>query len=316
VVEESSRSDMKAFSGISCKLMAHLMLPLVLLAASCQRPADQRPASRMGPGSTTAFEKPGSEYINSGNGTLATIVQRGELRVGMQVGYVPFQMQGPDGAIVGLDVDLADIMARSLKVNLKIVPQTWQEVLPSLEARTTDIAMSGIVVTPERNIEAAFTIPVLETGRMFLVHVNNSDRLKKLEDLDHPGIFIVSWPGGLGPIRFSDILPHASFRQFPDRERCLAEVLDKKAQGLIDDEFSIRLACATHPDKLVSNFKPVTYEQIAWAVRPGDSHWLNWLDNFIRIIQRDGRLDELKRKWLQDYFLDMQANGRKEYSAR
>jgi len=295
-----------------CRLIAHLVWPLVLLAASCQGPAEHKQASQKVPRPTSVSEKPQADSCGE---ALAAIVQRGELRVGMQVGYVPFQMRGSDGAIVGLDVDLAEMMARNLKVSLKIVPQTWQELVPSLATRATDIAMSGMIVTPERNIEVAFTMPVLETGRMFLVHVNNGDRLKKPEDLDQAGIFVVSWPGGLGQARITDVLPKASFRQFPDRERCLAEVIDKKAQAFIDDEFSIRLACATHPDKLVSNFKPVTYEQISWAVRPGDSHWLNWLDNFIRIIQKDGRLDELKKKWLQDYFLDMQANGKRDYSA-
>lgn len=227
--------------------------------------------------------------------------------MGMQVGYVPFQMHGPEGAAVGLDVDLAEMVSRCLNVNLRIVSQTWQELIPSLLEGATDVVMSGMTVTPERNAQVMFTLPVMETGRMFLVHVANAESLRRIQDLDQPGIFVVSWPGSLGQIRLKELLPEAAHRQFAERKLALAEVLEKRAHAMIDEEFSIRLACATYSDKLVSSFKPITCEQVAWAIRPNDPHWLNWLDNFIRTIQKDGRLDDLKAKWLRDYFLDIRG---------
>lgn len=242
--------------------------------------------------------------IEKSSGTLQSIKQRGELRVGMQVGYVPFQMLGNGGNLVGLDVDTAEIIAAELKVGLRIVRQDWQELIPSLVEGQTDVVISGMTVTPERNFEAMFTLPVLETGRMFAVHVSDSERLKNVEDLNKSGTFIVSAPGSTGNVRLREILPNASYREFPDRKRALAEVLEKRAHALIDDEFFIRMACATHSNLLACRFKPMNYEAIAWAVRPDDLHWLNWLNNCIRRLQGDGRLEELKRKWLQDYFLD------------
>lgn len=237
-------------------------------------------------------------------GVLQAIKQRGELRVGMQVGYVPFQMLGNEGNLVGLDVDAASMIASDLKVGLRIVRQNWQDLIPSLLEGQTDVVISGMTVTPERNFEAIFTLPVLETGRMFAVRASDSQRFKDLEGLNQAGVFVVSPAGGTGDIRLKDVLPKASHREFPDRKRALAEVLEKRAHAFIDDEFSVRMACATHSDLLSCHFKPINYEIIAWAVRPDDVHWLNWLNNFIRRMQGDGRLEELKRKWLQDYFLD------------
>jgi polar amino acid transport system substrate-binding protein len=56
---------------------------------------------------------------------------------------------------------------------------------------------------------------------------------------------------------------------------------------------------------LVGVFTPLTYEPIAWAIRPGDTHWLNWLDNFIRMMHKDGALENLRKKWMHDYYLDV-----------
>lgn len=287
--------------------MALLLLLGSLASVSCQRSTpEEKTASK-----TDVREKLSVEVsaVREAPATsaLQAIIQRGELRVGMQVGYVPFQMHGQDGKLVGLDVDLAEMAARSLNVVLRVVQLTWQELIPSLLEGKTDVVMSGMTVTPERNVQVLFTLPVLETGRMFLVHASNADQFKNLADLDKQGTFIVSTPGGLGEVRLRELLPKASYREFPDRKRSIGEVLERRAQAFVDEEFSIRLACATHPHILTSHFRPVTYEIVSWAVRPGDLHWLNWLNNFIRKIHGDGRLESLKKKWLQDYFLDMNA---------
>jgi polar amino acid transport system substrate-binding protein len=230
--------------------------------------------------------------------------------VGMQVGYVPFQMLGNDGSLIGLDMDLASMVARNLNVNLRVVRLNWQELIPSLLEGKIDVVMSGMTVMPERNLQVAFTIPVAVTGRMFLIHRTNEHKFKAIEDLDREGIFVVSGPGGLGEFKLRELLPKASYREFTDRKQAVAEVREKRAHACIDEEFSIRLACANYPDTLTSSFKAVTYEPVAWAVQPADFHWANWLDNFIRKIHGDGRLDNLKKKWFQDFFLDMRSPTR------
>ncbi len=242
-------------------------------------------------------------------GVLKAILERGELRVGMQVGYVPFQMPGPEGSLVGFDVDAAEMVARGLGVGLRIVRQSWPELLPSLLDGKTDVVMSGMTITPKRNLEVVFTVPVLETGRMFLVHRKNADQFKKIEDLDKPGVFVVSHGDGPGELRLNEVLPRAGHRNFRDRAAAVQEVLQGRAHAMVDEEFFIRTAAARHSAALVSRFTPLTYEPVAWAVRPGDDHWLNWLNNFIGAMQRDGRLDRLKKKWLRDYFLDLGQSG-------
>ncbi len=242
--------------------------------------------------------------------TLESIVREGELKVGLNVGYVPFEMLGSGGSVVGFDVDMAAMIAHDLGVGLRIVRQEWPDLIPSLDQGKIHIIMSAMTITPKRNLSVMFTLPVIETGRMFLVHQKNGSSLTRFKDLNNPGIFVVSRAGGLGSISLQRDLPLAAFREFKDEPSALDEVIEGRAQAYVDDEFVIRLACAKHPDKLISRFQAVTYEPMAWAVRPGDAHWLNWLNNFIGIIQHDGRLNELKKKWLRDYFLDLGASSK------
>ena len=53
--------------------------------------------------------------------TLNKIVQNGELRVGLEPGYMPFEMKDKKGRIIGYDVDIANAMAKAMGVKLKIV---------------------------------------------------------------------------------------------------------------------------------------------------------------------------------------------------
>jgi polar amino acid transport system substrate-binding protein len=282
-----------------------ICLAITVLLTACSQPVSEPPVQPPAPAPRAAPVKPApAPQSGEPESALQEIRRRGEVRVGMQEGYVPFQMTGPDGSLLGFDVDTADFAARALKVNVQVVRQSWEELIPSLLAGRVDVIMSGMTVTPERNMEVLFTNPLLETGRMVLVHASNADKFKKSEDLNRPGVFIVSTQEGPGPLKVRKAFPQASYREFRDRSEAIREVLEKRAHALIDEEFSVRAAVAAHPEKLSSSFTTLTYEPVAWAVRPGDTHWLNWLNNLIRIIQHDGTLHELRTKWFHDYFLD------------
>lgn len=238
---------------------------------------------------------------------LSVIKSRGELRVGMQVGYAPFEMLSATGALVGFDVECAQALAADLNVELRLARLSWPEMIPMLLDGRIDVIMSGMTVTPERNLHVMFSNPVVETGRMFATHISSWERIKKPKDLNVPGIFVVYPPGGLGDLKLKKTLPKVSSREFPDRKSAVNEVIERRAQAIIDEEFAIRMLCASNLNLIVSRFEPLTSEVMAWAVRPTDSHWLNYLNMFLVRAQGAGTLDRLKTKWLQDYFNDLRG---------
>ncbi len=288
-----------------CSALFCLLIGVVVYSCQWPETADE--------GSSRSDEKKSSAVVSqirtdeSRKRAIERIRDRGELRVGMQIGYVPFEMIGRNGAVVGLDVDLARLTAHELGVGLRIVKKQWNELIPALLNDEIDVIMSAMTLTPRRNIEVMFCNPLLETGRMLAVHRKNADTYKSLVDVNREGIFIVSGPEGPGPLRIDLAAPKASYRSFPTKERAAEEVMQGRAHVLIDREFAVRELCARHPDALTSGLEPLTYEPIAWAVQPDEYHWLNWLNNFLCMLRHDGTLDELKKKWLRDYYLDMSS---------
>jgi polar amino acid transport system substrate-binding protein len=73
---------------------------------------------------------------------LATIRQRGTLRVGVKTDYPPFGFRSPSGEIVGIEPDLAAKVAKSLGVKLELVPVTATNRIQLLEQGKIDMILA------------------------------------------------------------------------------------------------------------------------------------------------------------------------------
>jgi len=62
--------------------------------------------------------------------TLEQILQKGELRVGFEAGYMPFEMTDKKGQFVGFDIDVAKEMAKAMGVKFVPVNTSWDGLSP------------------------------------------------------------------------------------------------------------------------------------------------------------------------------------------
>ena len=95
---------------------------------------------------------------------LEEILKRGELWVGMEAGYQPFEMQDEKGNIVGFDVDMAYEMGKAFfgeggEKKVKLINTAWEGIIPALMTHKFDIIMSGMTVLQSRNLKVNFCEP-------------------------------------------------------------------------------------------------------------------------------------------------------------
>ncbi len=283
-------------------IVGSFALLIALSMWGCERNEIEKSSHKPKESVSIPIQKPKEPDLNN---CLNTIEETSVLRVAMQAGYPPFQMRNKAGVLVGMDVDLANMAAKRLGVQVRIVETSWSGLIDTVLEGRAEVIMSAMTVTSNRNKRVLFTDPLLVTGRMFLVRSDELNGIRSSKDLNKSGTFICSTPEGLGPMEFHEIFPDSSYREFPNSQTAIEEVLSKRCKAYIDNEFIIRMNCAKQADKLASSFERLTYEPIAFAVKPGETHWLNWLNNFIRQIQHDGSLESLRKKWLHDYYLDL-----------
>lgn len=93
------------------------------------------------------------------NDRLDLIQERDEVVVGVKSDYVPFGMVDPQGALVGIEPDLAADLARRLGVRLRLVAVTSANRLQKLEEGSVDIVIATLGDTAERRAIATLIEP-------------------------------------------------------------------------------------------------------------------------------------------------------------
>ena len=86
------------------------------------------------------------------------IKKTGTFRVGMW-SFHPWSMLDKNGEWIGYEIDVATRLANDFGVELELVPTPYAELIPALQAGTFHAIISGIGITPERNLEINFSIP-------------------------------------------------------------------------------------------------------------------------------------------------------------
>jgi polar amino acid transport system substrate-binding protein len=90
------------------------------------------------------------------------------LRVGVTADAPPLIFKKGD-AYAGLEAELAEELGRFLHKDVRFVEVPWEDQIQTLLDDRTDIIMSGISITPLREVLIAFSIPYFRTGQMALM---------------------------------------------------------------------------------------------------------------------------------------------------
>jgi polar amino acid transport system substrate-binding protein len=241
---------------------------------------------------------------------LEKIMQRGTLRVGLEAGYMPFEMTDKKGAIVGFDVDMVTEMAKAMGVKLELVNTAWDGIIPALLSDKFDIIASGMTINQERNLKINFADPYIIVGQTALINAKDADKINTWKDLNAEGIIITSKLGTTGEQAVKRLLPKATYKSFETESEAMLEALNGKATATVYDLPMTSIFYAERGKAGGMKFlnEPFTYEPLGWAINKGDPDFLNWLNNFLRQTKNDGRYETIYNKWFgsNDWLKDVQ----------
>jgi polar amino acid transport system substrate-binding protein len=231
--------------------------------------------------------------------TLESILKRGELRVGFESGYVPFEMTDKKGNFIGFDMDYGRRLAKDMGVKFVPVNTAWDGIIPALMTDKFDIIMGGMTITQERNLKINFVDPYIIVGQTILLNKKLEDTVKDYRDLNDPKYIVTSRLGTTGEQAIKRYIPKATYKAFESEAEAGLEVINGKADALVYDlPFCGFLYGSQGQGKTVFLDKPFTFEPLAWAINKGDPDFLNFLNNFLRQTRGDGFYDQLFKKWI------------------
>ncbi|KDR29926.1 ABC transporter substrate-binding protein [Caballeronia zhejiangensis] len=83
-----------------------------------------------------------------------------QLRFGVEASYAPFESKSPSGELQGFDIDIGNAVCAKLKMKCVWVENSFDGLIPALQARKFDGINSDMTITDKRKLAIDFTDPI------------------------------------------------------------------------------------------------------------------------------------------------------------
>ena len=113
---------------------------------------------------------------------LSRIRERGYIVVATEGTWAPWTYHDESGELMGLDIEIARLIAEGLGVEARFEEPVWDAILPGVDSGRYDIACNGVGYTEKRAESYYFSTPYVYTQKVLVVSKDNED-IKTVEDL-------------------------------------------------------------------------------------------------------------------------------------
>lgn len=231
--------------------------------------------------------------------TLADVQKAGKLTIATSPDFPPFESLDENGQVVGIEIEILNLICAELAVELEIEQIDFNSVLPGVQAGKYDMGVSGISVTPEREENTLFTDPYCLAAQAIVVLKDSPITCKA--DLEGKGIAVQSGTTAETYCMNNGYTFSAYTANTDAQEALLAGKVDA---WVIDDLTAaemVKLYNAEHGDTLVVLDEAMTTEPYAFAFAFGSEDLVEEINGIINALVADGTVAEIFAKYEAPY---------------
>lgn len=229
------------------------------------------------------------------------ILSNGVLRVGMSGNQAPMNARNNEDQLIGLEVDLANMLAAAMEVKVQFVVKPFPELLPALMAGEVDIVMSGMTITAKRSADVSFVGPYMLSGKSILTKSDLLAAADEAGDINEEHLTVTALKDSTSEAFVKQYLPKVTLVTSDDYDKAVKMVIDGQADVLVADMPVCVISVLKYPEAdLETLTRPLTVEPFGIAIPATDQQFLNLLDNYLSTLEEMEVLEDLKRKWLDN----------------
>ena len=227
-------------------LSAAMLLTVLTGCGSSETAATQAPQATEAP----AAEQPAAEAST----LLEQIKAKGQLVVGTEAQYAPYEFKDFDANFVGCDMWLAQQIADSLGVELEIVDMSFAGIIPAVQSGQVDLGIAAFTNTPERAEEIDFSDLYETSAQLLIVKTGNADTYSTKEAL--AGQKVGAQKGTIQSQLIQSALPDSELFELEKYPALALEVQNGNIAGLVVDQaVGESLVANSNGELEVSNFE-------------------------------------------------------------
>ena len=235
--------------------------------------------------STTAFAE----------STMEKIVKTGKLTIAVQTQGPPVSFVNKAGKRTGLAVELARMMATDMGVELVVQDYDWKGLIPALKSGKADMIAADMTPTAKRSMQVVFTNPVFYAEN--IAFALKSKGVISWKDLNKAGMKVGATQASTYATAITAKMPNATLKEYSGgNPQTVQAVVAGRIDGGVSDRASIASFINAN-DKIGVLDGTLTKEPLGFAVRPDSMHLLMAINNYVTLIEHDGRLQETLDYW-------------------
>ncbi|EHM13827.1 MULTISPECIES: ABC transporter substrate-binding protein/permease [Jonquetella] len=223
-------------------------------------------------------------------------------------GNVPYMFGDPENQerMIGFEVDLVEALCRQMGRRPVFVSNGWDNLIPGLNLKLYDMALSGLEITAEHRQAVDFSLPYYKTFLQLVVPRGNP---KKIADL---GSCVGQTVGTLKQSYAYDTLVDAGvtdIRTYENEINAYQDMANGRLDAVLMDS-PIAIFYAGFNPNLEFVGEPIGSMEYGIAVRQGDSALKNELNAALTALRESGQLRDIYEKWnmwtpvMADFFDD------------
>lgn len=213
-------------------------------------------------------------------------------RVATEATFPPFEFQ-QGGQLTGFDIDLMRAIGKEADLNIDLRNLPFDGIIPALQARTVEAAISGMTITAERAQAISFSRPYFKAGLAIAVREDNKT-IKNFEDLK--GKRIAVQIGTTGALEATKI-PGSVVSQFDSAALALQELINGRVEAVVNDKPVTLYAIKEAGLRGVKVVGELLTEEFYGIALPKNSPYLQLINDALGRVIESGQYDAIFRQW-------------------
>ena len=202
----------------------------------------------------------------------------GKLIMATEAGFAPYEYTEDGSTVIGVDVDIANEIAKAMGKELVIQNMNFDSALLAVQQGKVDFAAAGISVTPEREEQMDFSIEYTTSKQV--VVVKNADTVVGVQG------------GTVADSYCQDDLGTKDLKQYSKFMEAAMDLKNDKIDCIIMDSLPAEQMVAENDDLEILDGEVFT-DKYAIAVQKGNKEMLDQINEVLQKLVDDGKVDEV-----------------------
>ena len=207
--------------------------------------------------------------------------------------FAPWEMVGEGGEYVGIDMDLARLIAEELGMELVIENVDFNSVVNMVVTGKADAAIAGLTITPEREEEVLFSIPYATAVQSVIVREGYAE-IATLEDLVGKIVGVqMSTTGDL----FVSEMEGVEVRQYSSGTNAAMDLAAGRVDALMSDSAPAAIIVSNIEGLVIREGIEMDEESYSIAFAKDNTELCEQVNAILEKLIEDGTVEELYLKY-------------------